>query len=702
MINKAIERVNSISIKKQLVGIGLIILMTDLFILFDVAILRQVFALLCFTIIPGFLIVSILKLDRLGFVGKFVLSVGLSVVFLMFAGLFINEVYFLVGYSTPLSPLSLMISFSVILFLLIFFSYKRNKEKERFSIPRLNLENYGRVLVFIPLSFPVLSIFGTRLMNTAENNIIVLFLISLIVVYVLLLAFLNKNVPRGAYPIAILMITISLLFLVSLRSNHIMGGDVHSEYMIFQLTYEHLHWDIAYSRHIYNSCLSVTLLPAVYQSLLNIDGEYVYKGIFMIIIAATSTVLYELFRRYIGEQYAFLASFFFISQFAFIYTVSLVRASIAVFFFSLLWMVFFSNKIDGMKKRILFIIFMFSVIVSHYSVAYGLLGMMSLAGIIMVLYNVKSKKKSAITITITILLFIGIFLWYAQLTERPFTNFMEFSRGTFDTLGKIFVEESRHPTLQKAMGMGLHGPPEIINFVIYYLSFLFIGIGIIILLKRYRDYGFEKEYFLFILISAGFLVVMVLVPHLSQGYGIERIYQQVLVLLCAPFVIGLSFIFRNETMRIRSILITMIIIVVLFSNMGVVYQIFGVHHSLIFNSDGFQYGSIYVHDEEAVAGEWLRENKPLNWWALTDTYRSERLKGMGTQWTVGTFFTHNRTELGYIFLGYQNVVDKEIVPVRFTKEFANNISEYSHLFVNRNKIYANGGAEIYRHIDMPE
>ena len=696
MINKAIERVNSINIKQQLIGLGLIILMTDLFILFDVPILRQVFAFLCFTIIPGFLIVSILKLDRLGSVSKFVLYVGLSATFLMFAGLFINELYFLVGYSTPLSMLSLMISFSIILFLLIFFSYKRNKKKERFTIPRLNLENYGLVLVFVPLIFPVLSIFGTYLMNTEENNIIVLFLISLIVMYVLLLAFLNKNVPENVYPAAIVMIAVSLLFLVSLRSNYFVGGDVQSEYWVFQLTHDNLHWDISHTSHVLNSCLSVTILPTVYQSLLNMGGEYVYKGVFMIITSFTSLALYELTKRYVGERYAFIASFLFISQFQFIHFIALVRVGIAIFFFSLLWVVFFSNKIDEMKKRVLFITLMFAVIVSHYSISYGLLGMMAFACLVMFLYNLRDKKKSAITPTITVLLFIGIFLWYAQLTGAPFTNFMDFSRDTLTTLGKIFIEESRHPTLQKAMGMGLQGPPEIINFVIYYLSFLFIGIGILILLKRYRDYGFETEYFLFILISAFFLVVMVLIPHLSQGYGIERIYQQVLVLLCTPFVIGTSFIFRHETLRARLILMTIIVIAVLFSNVGVIYQIFGTHHSLILNSDGFEYDALYVHDEEIIAGEWLAENNLFNQGVLTDTYRSERLGGIGLRWVRGDFFVPGVSEQRwYIFLGYQNVVDKEVVPERFAKEFTHNISEYPHLFVNRDKIYANGGAEIY-------
>ena len=65
-------------------------------------------------------------MDKLGFAEKFVLSVGLSVAFLMFVGLLINEVYYAVGYKTPLSTYSLMISFSLIMFGLLYLTYKRN------------------------------------------------------------------------------------------------------------------------------------------------------------------------------------------------------------------------------------------------------------------------------------------------------------------------------------------------------------------------------------------------------------------------------------------------------------------------------------------------------------------------------------------------------------------------------------------------
>ena len=176
MINKLIQKINGFDIKKQLIGIILVILMTDLFIIFDIPILRQIFAFLCFTLIPGFLIVAILRMDNLGFTEKFVLSVGLSVAFLMLAGLLTNEVYYAVGYKTPLSTYSLMISFSLIMFGLLYWTYRRDSSKN-FKIPEMDFKNEVEKLMFlIPLVFPILSVIGMYLMNTRDNNIILMFL----------------------------------------------------------------------------------------------------------------------------------------------------------------------------------------------------------------------------------------------------------------------------------------------------------------------------------------------------------------------------------------------------------------------------------------------------------------------------------------------------------------------------------------------
>ena len=66
----------SFGIKKCIwIFIGLILL-TDFAILLDVQFLRQVFGFFFLTILPGLLILQILKLNKLGYTEKFVPSAG--------------------------------------------------------------------------------------------------------------------------------------------------------------------------------------------------------------------------------------------------------------------------------------------------------------------------------------------------------------------------------------------------------------------------------------------------------------------------------------------------------------------------------------------------------------------------------------------------------------------------------------------------
>ena len=71
----------------------LMLLITDLVILLNLPVLRDIIPFLFFSIIPGFLIVTILRLNKIEFLIKFLLSVGLSISILLALGLFLNILY---------------------------------------------------------------------------------------------------------------------------------------------------------------------------------------------------------------------------------------------------------------------------------------------------------------------------------------------------------------------------------------------------------------------------------------------------------------------------------------------------------------------------------------------------------------------------------------------------------------------------------
>jgi len=710
MINRLIEKVNNLSLKHQLFGIALIILITDLFITFDIPILRQAFGFLTFTLIPGFLIVAIMRLEKLGFTEKFVLSVGLSVAFLMFVGLIINEVYYAIGYKTPLSTYSLMISFSTIMFLMIFLimyqAYKRNDNKN-FIIPTLDFKTETeKILFIIPLIFPLLSVFGTYLMNTRDNNSVLLFLYFLIPIYVALVAFLRDRVSNKVYVIAIIMIAVSLLLMQSLRSDYLLGTDIHEEHYISQTISSLMHWDMEYATTyyyspVYNACLSVTILPAEYFSLANIDVYKIFKIFYPLIYAIVPLIVYLISKRYVGGFYAFLVSFFYMSQMYFILAgLYPIRTGLAVFFVGLAIFVFFNENIQNIKKKILFIIFLISVIFSHYSTSYTLFIVMFVSLIIVFLMKIKFKQTTALTITVVILFFSVIFFWYGQLTETPFTSGVDMVKNTLEKLNDFFVEESRN-TVQLDVLTAKHltmEAPYKISYIVHMLTFFLIGIGTIIvaynLLKGDRKFPADYTILSFALLSVVFIVLII--PF--GGYDYQRPYSVALLLLSPMFFIAGFELLKFLNKKISFCIIFSILILQFICASYLIFQIFGIPYSVTLNSEGEYYNYFWFYDEEIVSSMWLKDNKEKNI-AIYGDYlcgvKNVDKAGIGCHYN---FFKNNETiTKAYVYLRYQNVKEKKVrIDTGYESEAMKNINEYTPLFINKNKIYNNGGSEIYQ------
>ncbi|ODS37368.1 hypothetical protein BEH94_07785 [Candidatus Altiarchaeales archaeon WOR_SM1_SCG] len=702
MINEIIERVNNLSIKQQLIGIGLIILLTDLLIIFDVPILRQVFGFLCFTLIPGFMIVAILRLDKPGFAEKFVLSVGLSVAFLMFAGLLINEVCYAFGYKTPLSTYSLTISFSLIVFGLPYLAYKRNRDK-KFTIPRLKLKNkIERLMFLIPLIFPALSVLGMYLMNTRDNNIILMFLYFLIPLYIILIAFLKDKIPKKVYPLAVLMISISLLLMQSLKSNYLLGMDIHAEHYIAQTIASLMYWDISYFRNTLIACLSVGILPPIYHSLSGISVNYVFKIFYPLIYSIVPLIVYLISKRYVGTFYAFLASFFYMSQMIFILQgLDPVRTGLAVFFVGLCLFVFFNENIPNTKKRIMFIIFLVSIVFSHYSTTY-MFFIVLLISLITILF-IKGIKRfnlnTALTFTVILLFFTVIFFWYGQLTEVPFTSGVGFVRNTIINLNNLFVEELRTEA-QLDVVTGKHvsmAVPYKISYITHMITFFFVGIGTLAIvysmLKGSKKFSTDYTIISLVMLIATFFTLMI--PF--YGYSNQRTYMVALLLLSLMFFIGGNTILKFFNKKISFWLIFSILILQFICASYLIFQIFGIPYSVILNSEGYDYNYYYNHEEEMVSSMWLKDNKEEEIGIYGDYLCYAKTGDIGLGCNT-RFFKGNKTiNQGYIYLRFRNIEEKKIMLGSGYEEImSRDITDYHHLFTNKNEIYNNRGSEIYR------
>lgn len=728
----------------------LFLIATALSVFLDIPVLRELLSFLFLTFVPGALLLYILKLNKLGLTVKTVLSLGLSISFLMFFGLLINWVYPLFGYSSPLSTNSLLISFGVITLVLAVIAYWRNRDASFASLSDFKLSVREKIYLLLPAIFPLLSILSMHLMNTTGSNLGLIVLLSLIPAYIIFIAISNQKVASRLYPPLIFFTGVSLCLMLAMRSTHIVGTDAHLEYYLFQQTYNELHWRIFEPGSPVSACLSVTLLPTIYQSLLNINSEYLMKVLYPLLFSVSPLIVYLLSRKYIGDFYSFLAALFFISQVIFLSAAGNPRTTMAILFFSLSMMVLFLRGLSDFDRILLFIVFAASCIVSHYSTTYIFFFVLLFTWIGTQLLSWLNRRrrlaaansegdppaspsknrsggniappkalpswstrfKSHVTITAVALFFVMLFLWYSQLTTASFTSGVKFISSTFQNLRQFFILESRGAGgLLLGQGVQYLGVPQKIEWVFSWLTILFIAIGVLALLISYYrratvSSGKEisltldkvnTEYLALGLSCALILFISIALPRILTGYGMQRTYGQMMTILAPLFVLGGITLARFLKAK-PYWLIPIVLIPYFMCTTTLVYQAFGVPRDITLNDAGSDYNLYYVHEQETYASQWLGEHSKEESRMYADHGGHSRLISQGG---ISIYSINNvvpsleegREIDGYIYLRYYNVVDGKLIgPEHIEYE----LEDYWQKLAKRDKIYTNEGSEIWR------
>ena len=527
--------------KKGFILPGLIaaaIAVTDIAVLFDIPILRQVSGIVFLTVLPGMLIIFLFKLNKLEITEKVVLTIGLSIAFLMFFGLLLNQAGLFFGYDSPLSAGNLLLWLNLALIALLIAAYLRNRDAFTSNPFGFELNTKGKLCLLLPATFPLLSILGMRLLNTSDNNIALLALLFLIPAAIIVITLLRSGVSEDTYPLAIFITAAAIALMFWLRSEHIWGADIHYEYYLSRISLLNQYWSIIDYGPV-DACLSVTLLPVIYQSLLQMQGEeYLFQGIFALIWVFTPLVVYVIARKYVRQLYAFMAAFLWISQTMFLFGDARIRP--ALFFFALAIMVLSHDKIRGARQTVLLLAFMASVIISHYSTAYIFFFLFLFTWLLGMVFPRYIFPKNISVIHIG-LFFGAIFLWYSQLTGAAFKAGVTFLTLALENLLSLGIAEAKEPNVALLLGDGVAEKAILaqIQWGITWVTFAFIAMGVIGTLIRRKEmlsapsWGnsapgwlpsrLETEYYSLVLVSCGILVTSIAVPFVSQWYGLGKL-----------------------------------------------------------------------------------------------------------------------------------------------------------------------------------
>jgi uncharacterized membrane protein len=679
----------------------------------DISIARQIIGFVYFTFVPGFIIVKLLRMNQLSKVEDILFSMGISVAFLMFMGVLVNQFGFQFGLQHPLSVIPLMVVFNTIILASAVCLYLRNGKVNFFDFG-LEHQSFSRALLLIII--PTMGVLGVMLLNVYQNNSVLLVLM-LAIPLVFVLALVSKRYfPPRLYPLVVLAVAVSILLSSSLISKYVVpfGSDINLEAYVFKTTQSSAHWDPSsfflgderFQR--LNAMLSITVLPTVYSSLLNIDSTSVFKILVPLIFSLVPLGLYQLWQNQVGKRYAFMAILLFMAESTF-YTelLGLVRQIIAELFFILILLVIFNEKIKSHNKVICFTIFSIALVTSHYAIAEIFLFFISLTFIMML---VTKKPRKNITVGMVLSFLVIMFSWYIYTSNASTYNaFASYTDFVYKQQIDFLNPGSRGQTV--LLGLGLQTAPSVWNIVSRVFAYLTEGlivIGFLGLITKRTRIKVEREYIILSFVAVVLLAAVVLLPGLANTFNMTRFYHVLLFLLSPLCVLGgevvLSFFSkRSNELRVCFLLLTVLVPYFLFQT-GFVYEVAKVDsYSLtlsMYRMDPYRLHSHsgYIFAEDVFSASWASEN--INFQNDSQVYADASsqyniLLSHGMMLTGYVNILSNTTLIppsGAVYLNWLNVAKGTVAGAGGQLW---NTSDFSPMLANINKIYSNGASEIY-------
>lgn len=528
----------------------LLIALADLSILFNIPVLRQILVFVLITILPGFLLIQLLRVTTSP-LEKTLFLIGLSVSFLMFVPLVMNLAYPVLGIARPISLGALAITFSLILAVLSVVAYRRGGFDFRVTLGDL------RTLTKSILSPPVLGaalilalgILGGLFMRFYHYSLIALLSMLSIAAIAVVIALSRKISPRY-YPLFIVVIALALQYSHTLASPNLFGADVHYELYFADLVRANGVWnsdfaisDIAFSD--YSAMLSVTILPNVYSILLGVDITKVVQFVVPFLFAFVPLGVYRLCETQLkfSSRAAFLAAFFFMSFFAFFYEIP--RQQIAELFLVLTILVMLNRRLQPTKSAALLILFISSMVVSHYTTSYIfliLLVVLLIGSVLLGARKRQSESSSVINLTVAILAVSMCLGWYIFAAGgTPYQCMVQVGTHAYDTL---FVELFSRENTYVAAGTGgaTVGLPftHVIGRYWVIATEALIAIGVVATVWRRKTSWMNERFLLLVWASFGIMLFSVAVPVLGSAMTAYRLYALVLIFLAPCCVLGVG------------------------------------------------------------------------------------------------------------------------------------------------------------------
>jgi uncharacterized membrane protein len=575
-------------------------------------------------------------------------------------------------------------------------------------------------------------------------------LILLLALVPILVAF--DKISGKTLQLAILVTAIALLFHTSLISMYVWGADIHHEYYFSSLVQNSSFWDSSIADE-YNAMLSVSMLPSIISEVCGISLTWVFKIVYPLIFSFVPLVLYQTFRRQTGDKIAFLAVFFFMSVFTFFTEMnSIARQQLAEVFFVLIVLMAINKSVDYRKKTALVVIFGVSLALSHYALTYIFIWSLIVALTLSFFLRKKAvnrfleekifiKKKShdsvlkyesltptnkTFSINIVLLFCVVAFTWYIYIgSSATFNQILHTTGDVLQSALTKFLSPQAYGGLSTLL-LKTVSPLHEVTKTLNVLTQIFIGVGVVMLLIGRIEENLDFEYVLLSFVYFLLALAAIAVPALAAALNTTRLYHITLLVLSPFCIMGgvtifttLSRILLVKSKKKRPMsketalkFLSVFLVFFLLFNSGFMYEITKIHPSSIFLSHNYVkvYGSpdekinfynAFTLTEEVVSARWLAKQRnhifriysdfgarqnDLNTYALIPRDKVQLIRN-----TTKVIMDHS-----YVYIRNLNIDEALMGGGRELDTYKFNATKVIFpLYQKADKIYSNGGSEIY-------
>lgn len=618
--------------------------------------------LLFFLTAPGYLLLRRIASGFGGWWERAGLSVVLSLFVIMVGGLLLNTLHY-IGLDRPLTTINTFIALSLVTLLLIWLN---RRERIAVKLPKLEYPSVLYLMVAtLVTSLPVLAIGGAIRLNNGASNILTMIMFAMAGVLVMLL--ISRKELKPLYPYALYMIALGVLLSTSLRGWSVTGHDIVHEYQVFHTVASDNLWKVVTEhKNPYSACLSITMLPTILANISHVTDIYIFKIVFQIIFASIATLIYTISLKLTNRRrLSMIAALIFISFPPFLNDMPFLnrQESALLFFAAAILAALYVNPLKK-TERILVPLLLLGIVLSHYSTSYVTLGLLSLSWVVYRFIGISLRQKELRPL-FSARLIIGFifvtFIWNTAITQT--------SPGLTQTIEKVAktLQEGKFSQADgvqySLLSFGSHDPQEKLDEYVnnpdkkvqYYasadidrtvlgnaisklvpieavnkivrgmsaklLQALLIA-GVIIIFIRYKKTKSVSDLHILSFTTAGLvlLVMMVLLPVLSEKYSVTRMFQQILLFGAIPISIAATELFKFIKLK-RPIFFTAILFVFMFLHLsGFLPQITGGYPpQMALNNAGTYYDIYYQNDGERTGAAWVSSHYS-NVYLDTDLY----------------------------------------------------------------------------------